>query len=233
MVDFNSPYYPYEKPQTGFNTLKGADLIPGQLITYLLDLPDANGYMPVDDNNRPRVRLAKYLWYDEPNPLARPLPTPEEKLSMLFAGDNAEITTEEDKQKHPKGYRLYGQSYWLAASNRAKVLLKCFMGRAIPRSDLSTVLGIKFQLDINYALDNLMKTEQYSKSYAIFQAVVEALHGVNITGVGTVHFNKSIHGDCGYSVYHQEGTSTYADWTMAIDWHDSVYPQNVVNEWDL
>ena len=124
---FVAPFYPFEKVSTGFNTLKGADLIPGILIKYLLDLPDANGYVPVDDNSRPRVRLAKYLWYDEPNPLSKNLPTPEEKLSMLFNGENAELTTEEDKAKHPKGYRLYGQSYWMATGLKAKVLLKCFM----------------------------------------------------------------------------------------------------------
>ena len=105
------------------------------------------------------------------------------------------------------------------------------MGRAIPRDDYKTILGIKFQLDINYALDSLMKTEQYSKSYVIFQAVMEALHGVNITGVGTVYFNKTIHGDCGYTVYHQEGISNYADWTMAVEWQESEYPDNTVTEW--
>ena len=233
MVDFNSPFYPYEKVSTGFNTLKGADLIPGILIKYLLDLPDANGYVPVDDNSRPRVRLAKYLWYDEPNPLSKNLPTPEEKLSMLFNGENAELTTEEDKAKHPKGYRLYGQSYWMATGLKAKVLLKCFMGRAIPRTDFRTILGVRFQLDINYALDSLMHTEQYSKSYAIFQSVIEALHGVNIAGIGTVQFNKTVHGDCGYSVYHQEGGSVYADWTMAIEWQESEQPDDYITEYNL
>lgn len=231
MVGFDSPFYPFERVDTGFNTLKGADLIPGKLITYLMDLPDANGYMPIDDNERPRVRLAKYLWYDEPNPLSKPLPTPQEKLSMLFTGENAELTTQEDKEKHPKGYRIYGQPYWLATSTQAKTLLKIYMGRVIPRSDFKSILGVKFQLDINYALDSLMKTEQFSKSYAIFQAVIESLHGVNITGVGTMYFNKTIHGDCGYSVYHQEGISTYADWTMAIEWQESTYPDNTVIDW--
>ena len=230
MVDFNSPYYPFERVEN-FNTLKGADLIPEKLIRYLLDLPDANGYMPKDDNIRPRVRLAKYLWYDEANPLSKPLPTPQQKRSMLFSGDNAELTTEEDKANHPKGYRLFAQPYWMAASTKAKILLKCYMGRAIPRNDYRTVLGIKFQLDINYALDSIMHTEQMSKSYAVFQSVVEALHGVNIAGVGTVQFNKTVHGDCGYSVYHQEGISIYSDWTMAVEWQESEYPQNIVTEW--
>mgnify|MGYP003300989585 CR=1 FL=1 len=71
MVSFDSPFYPYEKVQD-FNTLKGAEEIPYKILMYLLDLPDRHGYEPVDDNSRARVRLIKYLYYDEPNPLARP-----------------------------------------------------------------------------------------------------------------------------------------------------------------
>lgn len=232
-VSFDSPYYPYEKDFPGFNTLNGADLIPGKIIRYLLDLPDANGYVPVDDNQRPRVRLMKYLWYDEPNPLAKPLPTPEQKLSLLYNGENAELTTDEDEYKHPKGYRLFGQSYWMAARLKANVLLKCYMGRVIPRSDLKSVLGVHFQLDINYALESLMHTEQFSKTYAMFQACIEALHGVNIAGVGVLHFDKSVHGDCGYSVYHQEGGSTYADWVMAIEWQESTTPDMLIKDYSV
>ena len=69
-VGFESPYYPYEKVQTGFNTLRGAEEIPAKILRYLLDLPDWKGYQPVDDNSRPRVRLAKYLYYDDANPLS-------------------------------------------------------------------------------------------------------------------------------------------------------------------
>ena len=232
-ISFDSPYYPYEIVQTGFNTLNGADLIPGKIIKYLLDLPDGNGYEPIDDNRRPRVRLAKYLWYDEPNPLAKPLPTTEQKLSLLYNGENAELTTEEDEARHPKGYRLFGQSYWLPARLKANVVLKCFMGRVIPRSDFNTVLGVKFQCDINYALESMMHTEQFSKMYSIFQAVIESLHGVNIAGVGVVYFNKTVHGDCGYSVYHQEGGSVYADWTVAIEWRESDTIPKLVTDYDL
>ena len=40
---FDSPYYPYEKVQTGFNTLRGAEEIPAKILRYLLDLPDWKG----------------------------------------------------------------------------------------------------------------------------------------------------------------------------------------------
>ena len=57
-----SPYYPYEKVQTGYLTMQGTEEIPYQIIQYLLDLPDATGYAPTNDNTRPRVRLAKLLF---------------------------------------------------------------------------------------------------------------------------------------------------------------------------
>lgn len=228
-ADFSSPYYPYEKVQPGFNTLKGIEQIPYKIITYLLDLPDKEGYEPVDDNSRPRVRLAKYLWYDEANPLSMPMPTVEEKLSMLYSGENAMLTTEEDRKKHPKGYRIMGQNYTMPAELDARVWLKCYMGRVIPRSDFKTVLGLAFEVTTNYALDNVMKTTEYSRTYAIFQCLIEALHGVNITGIGTVHFDKSTHGDCGFTVYHTEGVSTYGTIFMAIDWQETTLSEKVVS----
>ena len=64
MVDFNSFTYPYERVQGSFNTLKGAEEIPYKILTYLMNLPDKNGYVPQDNNENPRVRLMKYppLW---------------------------------------------------------------------------------------------------------------------------------------------------------------------------
>ena len=113
MIPFDSPYYPYEKTGGGFLTFAGAEFIPKKIINYLMDMPDSNGYQPVDDNNRPRVRLMKYLWYDGAKPLEQPLPTPQEKMSMLFNGDEPVVNTDEQKQKHPHGYRLFPQTFWL------------------------------------------------------------------------------------------------------------------------
>jgi hypothetical protein len=232
MVDFNSPYYPYERPATGYNQLKGAEMIPHQILMYLLDLPDKNGYVPVDDNSRPRVRLIKYIYYDDSNPLAQPLPTPEQKLSLVYDGKNPDINTDEDKKLHPLGYRIFGQQYAGMSQTHAKTLFRCFMARAIPRSDYKTVLGINFSVIVNYMLDNIIGTGVYSRMYAIHQCLVEALHGVNITGIGTIYYNKSIHGDCGMSVYHDEQFNIYGDTFMAIDWQETTTPE-VIQEWDI
>ena len=229
--DFDSPYYPFEKPNA-FTTLKGAELIPYRLLMYLMDLPDKYGYVPKDDNSRPRVRLMKYLWYDDANPLSLPLPTPEQKMSLLYNGDNAELTTDEDRRKHPKGYRMMAQTYTEPSETDAKILLKCYMAREIPRDDFKVAIGLNFEIIVNYALDNVMKTAVYSRSYAIHQCLIEALHGVDIAGVGTIHYNKTVHGDCGKpSPYHSEGQQIYESVFFAIDWRDSQYPVNVVTSW--
>lgn len=221
MVDFSSPYYPYEKVETGFNSLKGAENIPNQIIRYLLDLPDANGYEPVDDNSRPRVRLIKYIYYDEHNPLSKPLPTPEQKLSLLYDGMNPDINTDEDKENHPKSYRIFGQQYELQSPIEAKTILRCFMAREIARSANKTILGLDFETIVWYSLDSNVKTAVYSRMYAIHQCLVEALNGVNIAGIGTIAYSKMLHGDAGYSLYHTEGSALYSDTFFGIDWQET------------
>ena len=230
MVDFNSPYYPYEKVNTGANSLRGAENIPNAIIYYLLDLPDSNGYKPVDDNSRPRVRLIKYIYYDEENPLSKPLPTPEQKLSLLYDGMNPAINTDEDKQNHPKAYRIFGQQYELQSPIEAKTMLRCFMAREIARADNKTILGLNFETIVQYSLDSNVKTEVYSRMYAIHQCLVEALNGVNIAGIGVVSYSKSVHGDSGYSLYHSEGGFCYADTFFGIDWQETTTDE-VIQPW--
>lgn len=229
MVDFNSPYYPYEKVMP-YNTLHGAEDLPNQLITYILDLPDRNGYRPVDDNSRPRVRLIKYLYYDCPNPLAQPLPTEQQKLSLLYDGTNPDINTDEDKLIHPNGYRLFGQQYELQSQTEAKTILRCFMAREIPRTGNKTALGIDFECIVHYALDSNVRTNVESRMYAIHQCLVEALNGVNLNGIGVVAYDKRQHGDSGYTLYHTEGNFIYSDTFFSIDWQETTTDE-VINEW--
>ena len=229
-VSFDSPYYPYERVQSGYNTLKGAENLPNQLIMYLLDLPDKNGYVPVDDNSRPRVRLIKYIYYDSENPLAEPLPTPEQKLSLLYDGSNPDINTDEDKQNHPDRYRVYGQQYEMQSMTKAKTILRCFMAREIPRSAIKTVLGIDFECIVHYALEGNMKSGVESRMYAIHQCLVESLNGLNMSGIGTISYDKRLHGDAGYTLYHTEGSAVYSDTFFGIDWQETTTDE-VIPTW--
>ena len=218
---FDSDTYPYERVNPGANRFDGAEEIPIKIIRYLLDLPDSAGYQPVDDNNRPRVRIAKYLWHDGEKPLSKPLPTPKEKLSLLFDGDEPDINTDEQKTKHPKGYRIFPQVYWGQSELDAKVVLKCYIGRVIPMTPYHARVGLAFEILVNSNLENTTRTDAYSRAYAMETSLIAALHGVNITGIGTVNFSRAAHIDNASSPLHDNGTHVGRILYMSIDWMES------------
>ncbi len=218
---FDSPTYPYERVESGYNTMRGSEKIPLQILSYLMDLPDANGYVPVDDNDRPRVRLAKYLFYDGANPLRQPLPTPEQKMSLLFNGEEPVLNTDEQKEKHPKGYRLYPQMYWGQSQLEAQATLKCFLGRVNPTSPFAAKIGLVFEILVNVNQENTTRTDAYSRAYNMEQCIVEALNGVNITGVGVVEFARNSYYESGSRAIADSGTNVGRELNMSIDWMES------------
>ena len=221
MIPFDSPYYPYEKTGSGFLTFAGAEFIPKKIINYLMDMPDSNGYQPIDDNERPRVRLMKYLWYDGAKPLERPLPTPQEKMSMLFNGDEPVVNTDEQKQKHPHGYRLFPQTFWLPAEFDARTQLKCYIGQILPYDDYVAEIGVTFEIVVNYMQDSNLKTNALSRLYAMETAIVGALHGVTITGIGAMSFNRRNHMANGSHSFHDDGTNIGRQIGMSLSWAES------------
>lgn len=220
-VPFNSPYYPYEKDQTGYSTFRGWEDIPYKIITYLLDLPDANGYMPADDNSRPRVRLAKYLWYDGARPLDNPLPTPAQKLSMLFDPEHPDINTDEDKQNHPQGYRIFPQNSIGQSQLDAETIIYCYIGRDTPYDNFHSRTAIIFEIWTNVNLAANTKTQHYTRLEAIEQAIKEALIGVNITGVGTIQYSQRFHADCGSRTIWDSHVNPGRELTLALLWAES------------
>lgn len=189
-VDFRSKYYPYRKVIRGANTLKGAELIPYKILLYLMDLPDAAGYTPPDDNDYPRCRLKKYLWYDEPRPLSRPMPTAQEVRSMLFDPDEPDINTDEQKARHPKGYRLLAQRMVAQSVLDAKVMLKVYPGRILDTDDFRTIIGMQAEIWCNTGLITNTRTTAYDRCWDIEQCLREAMSGVDIAGVGTIRFSR-------------------------------------------
>lgn len=188
----NSPTYPYYRVIKGANRLRGMELIPYKLLMYLLDLPDAFGYTPIDDNEKyPRCRLNKYIWYDGPNPLDNPLPTPQEKLSLLFDPEQPDINTDTQKAAHPQGYRYFWQRLIGQSQLEAGVILKCYLGRISEPRKFETNIGVIFEVWVNVNLETNTKTSAYQRSVDIEQCLHEALDGVNIAGVGTVSFARN------------------------------------------
>ncbi len=219
-VDFSSPYYPYKKVISGANTLKGAELIPYKLLMYLMDMPDAYGYTPPDNNEYPRCRLMKYIWYDDPNPLAKALPTPEQKRSMLFDPQNPDINTDEDKAKHPQGYRLFWQRMVGQSQLDAQIVLKCYMGRIFEARKFETTIGVTFEIWVNTNLETNTKTVAYQRSFDIEQCLHEALDGVNIAGVGTVSFARPDHVYNGSEILWDEYTSVGRTVNFSLVWSE-------------
>lgn len=221
MVDFNSPYYPYEKVIKGANSLSGAEYIPKKLLTYLLDLPDKHGYEPQDDNKRPRVRFIKYLFYDGENPLSEALPTAEQKLSLLFEPEHPDINTKELTKKHPKGYRLIWQRQIGESQLKAMTIVKCYISRTYSDTPFQSCLGFHFDILTNNNFEANMKVDAYSRAFAIEQAIYEALNGVNIAGVGTVSFNRRDHADAGSEPLYDERTNVGRQLRGSILWQEN------------
>ena len=225
-VSFNSPYYPYRKVLSGANTLRGAELIPYKIINYLLDMPDSVGYVPADDNSRPRVRLMKYLYYDGANPLTNPLPTPKQKQSILFNPDNPDINTDEDKKNHPKGYRIFAQRNVAQSLIDAQTILKIYVGRVLDPDIFKTVIGLQAEIWANPNLVANTKTTAYDRLFDIEQCLREALSGVDIAGVGTLVFSRNDGsfngsenlygngGECGRIVYFSTAWSESGEHTI-------------------
>lgn len=188
-VSFDSPYYPFKRVING-NLLAGAELIPYKILMYLLDLPDSFGYQPVDDNDRPRVRLIKLLTYDCANPLAEPLPTPEQKLSLLFNGDQPDINTDEQKKKHPFGYRLFMQNVIAQSLIEAKTILKIYPGRILDPNDFRSIIGLQAEIWTNPNLSSV-KTTSRDRIFDIECALRDSLNMVDISGVGLMHFSRN------------------------------------------
>lgn len=220
MPSFNSPTYPYERVLPGANTYAGIENIPRKIVEYLLDLPDKAGYMPADDNSRPRVRIAKYLWWDEAQPLSRPLPSPGEKLSMLFDPDTPVLNTDEQRSAHPKGYRIFPQEFMGQSQTEAQTALKIYMGRTRPLTANRAELGVFFEIISNVNLEINTRSAAYSRCYAIEQAILEALHGVNMAGVGGFNFTSAAHSDNGSRPMSDDGTNVGRLLHMSITWMD-------------
>nr|DAR47063.1 MAG TPA: hypothetical protein [Caudoviricetes sp.] len=220
-ANFESPWYPFDRVQDGYCTYKGTEIIPKKLVNYLLDLPDRAGYVPVDDNSRPRVRLMKYLWHDGAHPLSKALPTREEKISLLFDGEEPVVDTTEQKKRHPKGYRLFPQQYWGQAQSLAQSTIKVYIGRVIPLTSFTASVGVYFEILCNYGHENTTKTDAYSRSYDMEQCLLESLNGVNIGGAGVMSFDRLAHPDNGSRPIYDEGTNVGRRLHMSLAWAES------------
>jgi hypothetical protein len=208
-----SPYFPYIKQKDGFQALRDAELFPVKVMTYLLDLPDAGrGYEPPDNNNFPRCRFWKYLFWDDGAPLLQPLPDRDEKRRVLYDPEKPN-----DPPDAERGYRLFSQEMWGMPQGERQTTVRVSLGRSIPRDNFHTEMAVRFVIMTSPFLEPLHIG--MGRIDGLWQSVVEALHGVHIDGCGTVYFNRANHPDCGVSEVVTDGAHNLGRvLTMGITW---------------
>ena len=210
-VDQNSPWYPYVKVQPAYFDLRNSVDLPKKICDYLID-PPIGQYTPVDDNARPRTRLWKYLYYDGARPLDNPLPNIGEKMSVLF---DPEHPTDPPTDK---GYRLIPQVYIKQAQEKAQTRIYCYMGRSVPGNDEARMsISVIFDIFTHYTYESNTRTDEYSRAFAIEQALIESLHGVNMDGIGTFYMSKLRHPDCGSNVVYDNLQNVGRELTIALE----------------
>ena len=207
-----SPTYPYERDQQ-YLQFRGEENIPRQVCTYLMDLP-LPGYAPPTGNEYPRVRLMKYLFHDGLNPLDELCPTTEQKWEMFFDPEHPT-----DPPLGKKGYRIFPQAYVAQAQNIGDTSLRCYMGTTIARGVYRAELSVVFEMTTNV---NYEAASGYalSKTFAMEQAILEALNGVNMNGVGTFYYDRTQHSSCGSWNIDDRGTNLGRRVILGLTWQD-------------
>ncbi len=187
-----SATWPYERVQD-YNGMHGYDEIPRKICDYLMDFPvSTSGYSPPDNNEYPRTRFVKYLYYDDATPLNNPLPTPKEKKQIFYDPDNP--TNPPDPER---GYRIFPIRYVAQAQTKSQTIVRVYIGRIVPTDVYTAQFGVTFEILSNMVLDTNLKGMSLARTIAIEQAIIEACDGVNFGGIGTMYFDRRQHGDCG------------------------------------
>lgn len=213
-----SPTYPYEKIQQ-FVSLRGADELPRQVIHYLMDLP-LPGYTPPDDNQYPRARLMKYLFYDDTTPLSNPVPTTQQKMDILF--DPLHPTTPPNTEK---GYRIFPQPYIAQSQVIGASTMYVYMGQSVAKHAMRTELSVVIRLMTNVVYETNSESA-LSRTFAMECAVLEALNGVNLNGIGTFYFDRTQHPSCGSWDISDRGTNVGRQIVLGLTWCPERTEQN-------
>lgn len=183
------PYFPYSKV-ANYTTLPDAETLLKKIVDYLMDLP-MEGYEPPDNNAYPRCKLMKLLYYDVQRPLDQPLPTPEQKIQMVFNPQSPDVPPTD------RGYRIYPMIYPIQAQSEGQTTLKIIMGWAKPQDNYRCEQSVAFEVLTNTAYENNQAGTSLSRTYQICIEIIRALVGVNIDGVGAFYFNRRLHTECG------------------------------------
>lgn len=184
MADKVTIYSPYEKIYNYWGEENVVD-IPSRLRDYLLLLPCKECPNPITTNDNPRARFIKYLYYDEANPLDKELPSVQERLNLVFDPYNP------DKPPSEKGYRIFCQSSVSQANIIGQTIVRIIMGQAIAVNPYTYNCAVNFQILTNYSLEANTRSTALMRTFNMEQAIIQALNGVNMGGVGTFMLARS------------------------------------------
>jgi hypothetical protein len=205
----SSPYYPYEKLHS-FGTMENMGKLPYIVRQYLMDMPSA-GYTPPDNNEYPRCALMKYLYYDTARPLDNPVPTPQQKLSIVFDPAQSETPPTD------KNYRIYTQQLIGQAQTNGATIMRITMGRVRAPGAFESVTGIDIAFLTNYAYEANTRTIVASRTFEMACLAQTALAGINVeVGVGTICFNSRVLTECGITPITDEYMNVGYRLTMAL-----------------
>ena len=208
MLDDRLQYYPYTRVQA-YGTLPNLEEIPKMVRDYLMDMPSA-GYTPPDNNESYRCCLMKYLYHDGENPLSKPLPTPQEKMSVVYDTDRPDTPPTEKK------YRIFTQQLVNEAQTSGVTTMRIYMGRVIPMDAYTARASVIIECLTNAAYDSNTKTTDLSRTYAMACLAQRALSGVNM-GAGMVFsFNRQEHADASILPINDETTNVGYRLTMGL-----------------
>ena len=182
-------YSPYEKVYN-FWAQTGLEDVPAKIRDYLLMMPSLECPNPIETNDNPRARLIKYLYHDTPKPLLEPLPSVAQRKSIVFDPFNPDVLPTE------KGYRVYTQSLVNQSQTDGQTVLRIVMGRVFPEA-YSVRVAVDFYILSNYTTEANTRDIALLRTWNMELALIQALNGINIDGVGAFQFNRYAHADCG------------------------------------
>lgn len=205
MIPGISPTHPYNRVHNYFQYGDAVE-IPYKVLQYLMDLPSA-GYRPPNDNDYPRTRLKKYLYWDDPKPLDKALPTAKQMQSIYY-----DPGIPDDPPDKEKGYRIFPQSLVTQAQTQGQTILRCYMGPTYPYApnQMSAYEGqvtVCFEALSNASYEANTRSTVQSRTFAMVCAIVDALNGVNIDGVGPFYFDRRQNTYCGITPINDESTN--------------------------
>lgn len=201
-------YYPYTRVQ-GYGTLPNLEDIPIRVRDYLMDMPSP-GYTPPDDNQSFRCRLMKHLYHDGPNPLSQKLPSPAEKMQIVYDPENPDTPPTE------KRYRIFTQQLVHEAQTHGTTVMRIYMGRVVPINSYTARASVTLEFLTNAAYESNTKSTDLSRTYAMACDAQRALSGVNMTAGTTFSFDRREHPDACIVPINDETTNVGYRLTMGL-----------------